>query len=193
MGRLILNATASAATESHKLIKHTHHYSNVSISESQRSRKDIWRCAFTKVYGASESYLVVEGSLSGIGMYNYPVIGQYVTIDHWGIGTSPAGSDQRGFGGIVHCGPDANNNNEQHLLLIQKVFKADDLSPDPHPNMEGTFPSSQLGAGSHSLDIGLAGNTNLKFGHQLCESSSSFTDQRRHQSGGYLSIMEFAY
>ena len=193
MGRLILNSTASAATESHKLIKHTHHYSNVSISESQRSRKDIWRCSFTKKYGADKSYIVVEGSLSGIGMYNYPVIGQYVTIDHWGIGTSPAGSDQRGFGGIVHCGPDANNNNEQHLLLIQKVFKADDLSPDPHPNMEGTFPSSQLGAGSHSLDIGLAGNQGLKFGHQLCESSSSFSDQRRHQSGGYLSIMEFAY
>ena len=192
MGRLILNAS-SASAASHTLIKHTHHYSNVSISESLRSRKDIWRCAFTKELGADKSYIVVEGSLSGIGMYNYPVIGQYVTIDHWGIGTSPSGSDQRGFGGIVHCGPDANNNNEQHLLLIQKVFKADDLSPDPHPNMEGTFPSSQLGAGSHSLDIGLAGNENLKFGHQLCESASSFTDGRRHQTGGYLSIMEFAY
>ncbi len=59
--------------------------------------------------------------------------------------------------------------------------------------MEGTFPSSQLGAGSHSLDIGLSGNQNLKFGHQLCESASSFSDGRRHQSGGYLSIMEFAY
>ena len=192
MGRLILNTTASIS-ESHKLIKHTHHYSNVSVTEQRRSRKDIWRCNFTKKYGASESYLVVEGSLSGIGMYNYPVIGQYVTIDHWGIGTSPGGSDQRGFGGIVHCGPDANNNNEQHLLLIQKVFKADDLSPDPHPNMEGTFPSSQLGAGNHSLDIGLAGNQGLKFGHQLCESASSFSDPRRQQSGGFLSIMEFAY
>lgn len=193
MGRLILNTGAGGISESHKLIKHTHHYSNVSISESQRSRKDIWRCAFTKVYDASTSYLVVEGSLSGIGYYNYPVIGQYVTIDHWGIGTSPGGSDQRGFGGIVHCGPDGNNNNEQHLLLIQKVFKADDLSPDPHPNMEGTFPSSQLGAGSHSLDIGLAAGENLKYSYQLCESASSFTDGRRHQSGGYLSIMEFAY
>ena len=192
MGRLILNA-GSALTESHKLVKHTHHYSNVTLSEQLRSRKDIWRCPFTKVYGADKSYLVVEGHLSGIGMYNYPVIGQYVTIDHWGIGTSPAGSDARGFGGIVHCGPDANSNNEQFLLLIQKVFKADDLSPDPHPNMQGTFPSSQLGAGSHSLDIGLAGNQTLKFGHQLCESASSFTDARRHQTGGYLSIMEFAY
>ena len=192
MGRLILNTTASI-NESHKLIKHTHHYSNVTVTEQQRSRKDIWRCNFTKKYGASESYLVVEGSLSGIGMFNYPVIGQYVTIDHWGIGTSPGGSDQRGFGGIVHCGPDANSNNEQHLLLIQKVFKADDLSPDPHPNMEGTFPSSQLGAGSHSLDIGLAASENLKFGYQLCESASSFSDGRRHQTGGYLSIMEFAY
>ena len=192
MGRLILNAD-TAVSSSHTLVKHTHHYSNVSVTESQRSRKDIWRCSFTKKYGADKSYIVVEGSLSGIGMYNYPVIGQYVTIDHWGIGTSPAGSDQRGFGGIVHCGPDANSNNEQHLLLIQKVFKADDLSPDPHPNMEGTFPSSQLGAGSHSLDIGLSGNTNMKFGYQLCESSGSFTDPRRHQSGGYLSIMEFAY
>ena len=192
MGRLILNTTASI-NESHKLIKHTHHYSNVTVTEQQRSRKDIWRCNFTKKYGASESYLVVEGSLSGIGMYNYPVIGQYVTIDHWGIGTSPGGSDQSGFGGIVHCGPDANSNNEQHLLLIQKVFKADDLSPDPHPNMEGTFPSSQLGAGSHSLDIGLAASENLKFGYQLCESASSFSDGRRHQTGGYLSIMEFAY
>ena len=192
MGRLLLNS-GSSLTESHKLIKHTHHYSNVTVTEQSRSRKDIWRCSFTKVYGASESYLVVEGSLSGIGMYNYPVIGQYVTIDHWGIGTSPGGSDIRGFGGIVHCGPDANSNNEQFLLLIQKVFKADDLSPDPHPNMEGTFPSSQLGAGSHSLDIGLAGSENLKYGHQLCESSGSFSDDRRHQSGGYLSIMEFAY
>ena len=192
MGRLILNA-GSAVSESHKLVKHTHHYSNVTLSESQRSRKDIWRCNFTKKYGADKSYIVVEGHLNGIGMFNYPVIGQYVTIDHWGIGTSPAGSDARGFGGIVHCGPDANNNNEQHLLLIQKVFKADDLSPDPHPNMQGTFPSSQLGAGSHSLDIGLAGNQTLKFGHQLCESASSFTDARRHQTGGYLSIMEFAY
>lgn len=192
MGRLILNAS-SESFASHTLVKHTHHYSNVSLTENQRSRKDIWRCPFTKIYGADKSYIVVEGSLSGIGMYNYPVIGQYVTIDHWGIGTSPATSDQRGFGGIVHCGPDANNNNEQHLLLIQKVFKADDLSPDPHPNMEGTFPSSQLGAGSHSLDIGLAGGENLKFSYQLCESSSSFTDNRRHQTGGYLSIMEFAY
>ena len=192
MGRLLLNAS-SAASASHTLVKHTHHYSNVSLTEQQLSRKDIWRCAFTKKYGADKSYIVVEGSLSGIGMYNYPVIGQYVTIDHWGIGTSPAGSDQRGFGGIVHCGPDANNNNEQHLLLIQKVFKADDLSPDPHPNMQGTFPSSQLGAGSHSLDIGLSGNTNMKFGHQICESASSFSDARRHQSGGFLSIMEFVY
>ena len=192
MGRLILNAP-SATSESHKLVKHTHHYSNVTVSESQRNRKDIWRCNFTKKYGADESYIVVEGHLSGIGMYNYPVIGQYVTIDHWGIGTSPAGSDARGFGGIVHCGPDANANNEQFLLLIQKVFKADDLSPDPHPNMEGTFPSSQLGAGSHSLDIGLSANTGCKFGHQLCESASSFTDARRHQTGGFLSIMEFVY
>ena len=192
MGRLILNDGSSAVSASHTLIKHTHHYSNVSLTETSLSRKDIWRCAFTKVYGADISYIVVEGSLSGIGMYNYPVIGQYVTIDHWGIGTSPAGSDARGFGGIVHCGPDANNNNEQFLLLIQKVFKADDLSPDPHPNMQGTFPSSQLGAGSHSLDIGLAGNTNMKYGHQICE-SSAFGDGRRHQSGGFLSIMEFVY
>lgn len=192
MGRLILNAS-STDSASHTLIKHTHHYSNVALTESLHSRKDVWRCSFTKKYGASESYIVVEGSLSGIGMYNYPVIGQYVTIDHWGVGTSPAGSDARGFGGIVHCGPDANANNEQHLFLIQKVFKADDLSPDPHPNMQGTFPSSQLGAGSHSIDIGLSGSENLKFGYQLCESASSFTDGRRHRTGGYLSIMEFAY
>tara|TARA_Y100000356_G_scaffold129509_1_gene130639 strand:- start:23 stop:601 length:579 start_codon:yes stop_codon:yes gene_type:complete len=192
MGRLILNA-ASAATESHKLVKHTHFVSNVTVTESQRNRKDIWRCSFTKKYGADKSYLVVEGHLNGTGMYNYPVIGQYVTIDHFGIGTSPAGSDARGFGGIVHCGPDANNSNEQFLLLIQKVFKADDLSPDPHPNMQGTFPSSQLGAGSHSLDIGLSANTGCKYGYQLCESAASFTDARRQQSGGFLSIMEFVY
>ena len=33
------------------------------------------------------------------------------------------------------------SNDEQVVLLIQKVFKADDLSPDPQPNMVGTFPN----------------------------------------------------
>ena len=41
MGRLLLNSGGSSLTESHKLIKHTHHYSNVSVTEQSRSRKDI--------------------------------------------------------------------------------------------------------------------------------------------------------
>lgn len=183
----------SEIAESHKLVRHTHHYNNTHLSEFTSNRHDIWRCSFTKELGASESYLVVEGHLNGIGWYNYPVIGHYVTLNHWGIGGDVSSSDQRAYGGFCVCGPDGNSNNEQLLLIIQKVFKADDLSPDPHPNMAGTYPSAQLGAGSHSLDVGVSANTVVKIAHQLCESSSSFTDARRHQSGGYLSIMEFAY
>lgn len=192
MGRIITGAS-SASNASHSLIKHTHHYSNNHVQESVRSRKDLWRCNFTKELGANDSYLVVEGSFSGIGWYNYPVIGHYLTIDHWGVGTTPGASDQRAYGGFCACGPAGNNNNEQCLILIRKTFKSDSLSPDPHPNMVGTFPASQLGAGSHSLDLGIAGNQNLKIAYQLCEGAGSFSDGRRHQTGAYLSIMEFAY
>ena len=54
------------------------------------------------------------------------------------------------------------SDDEQVVLLIQKVFKADDLSPDPQPNMVGTFPSSQLGAGSKSLDIGCSASSSVR-------------------------------
>jgi len=185
--------TQEIISSPHKLVRHTHFVANSALSLNTYNRSDYWRCTFTKELGATESYLVVEGHMSGIGWYNYPVIGHYITLDHWGIGGDAGSSDARAFGGFSACGPAGNSNNEQLVVPILKVFKADDLSPDPHPNMVGTFPSSQLGAGVRSLDIGCGASSAIKLCHQLLENASSFSDGRRHTTGAYLSIMEFAY
>jgi hypothetical protein len=190
MGRNI--AEAEAASASHQLVKHTHFYSNIYYNPTANSRYDIWRCSFTKQLSADKSYLVVEGHMNGTGFYNYPVIGQYLTIDHWGVGSNNATADLRAYGGVVCCGPDANSNQEQCVMVIRKIFKSDSLSPDPHPNIFGTFPASELGAGSHSMDLGFAAGSDIKICQNINEVSGNHGDGRRHQGGSYLSIMEFA-
>ena len=77
------------------------------------------------------------------------------------------------------------------MLLIQKTFKADDLSPDPHPNMAGTFPSSALGAGAHTLDLGCSANTSVRPMQHW--NIGGTQDNRQHQQGARLSIMEYRY
>ena len=181
---------ATSAGPSHQLVRHTHFYGNNYFNTSGASRYDWWRCSFTKELGANESYLVVRGSVYGTRMENYPNIGQYVTLDHWGVGTDVSGSDQRAFGGYNWMGTSASDD-EQVVLLIQKVFKADDLSPDPQPNMVGTFPSSQLGAGSHSLDLGCSANQTVK--PMKYWNINHNHDSRQHQQASTLSIMEYRY
>ena len=189
MGRNIAVAAASAGP-SHQLVRHTHFYGNTYFNTSGSNRYDWWRCTFTKELGASESYLIVRGSVYGTRMENYPNIGQYVTLDHWGVGSDVAGSAQRAFGGY-NWGGTSGSDDEQCLILIQKVFKADDLSPDPQPNMAGTFPKAQLGAGSRSLDIGCSASSSVRpMKYWLIGGSQ---DVRQHQQGAYLSIMEYRY
>lgn len=190
MGR-IAPEVASSGGASHQLVRHTHFMGNNYFNTSGASRYDWWRCSFTKELGADESYLVVKGSVMGTGMQNYPNIGQYCTLDHWGVGTGTGSpTDQRAFGGWYFCGP-GSSADEQVMLLIQKVFKADDLSPDPQSNMAGTFPSAQLGAGSKSLDLGCAANQSVRpFDHWNIGGSQ---DVRQHQQGAFLSIMEYRY
>ena len=191
MGR---NFTEVSGGTSHELVRHTHFQGNNYFNTSGSSRYDWWRCSFTKELGADESYLVVNGMVMGTQMENYPNIGQYCTLDHWGVGTSVSGSDQRAFGGWYHCGPPSSSD-EQVILLIQKTFKADDLSPDPQPNMVGTFPSSALGAGAHTLDLGCSANTSVRpMQHwNIGANNSSANDARQHQQGARLSIMEYRY
>ena len=64
-------------------------------------------------------------------------------------------------------------------------------SPDPQPNMVGTFPSSQLGAGSKSLDIGCSASSSVRPMKFWLIGGSQ--DNRQHQQGAYLSIMEYRY
>ena len=187
MGR---NFTEVSVGTSHELVRHTHFQGNNYFNTSGSSRYDWWRCSFTKELGADESYLIVNGMVMGTNMHNYPNIGQYCTLDHWGI----TSNDQRAFGGYYWCGP-SGSDDEQVMLIIQKVFKADDLSPDPHSNMVGTFPSSALGAGSHTLDLGIsASSTVYPFKHwNIGSNNSSANDARQHQQGARLSIMEYRY
>ena len=57
--------------------------------------------------------------------------------------------------------------------------------------MVGTFPSAQLGAGSKSLDLGCSANTSVRpFDHWNIGASQ---DDRQHQQGAFLSIMEYRY
>jgi len=190
MGRIAPEVASSGGT-SHQLVRHTHFMGNNYFNTSGSSRYDWWRCTFTKELGADKSYLVVKGSVMGTAMQNYPNIGQYCTIDHWGVGTGTGSpTDQRAFGGWYHCGPPSSAD-EQVMIIIQKVFKADDLSPDPQPNMAGTFPSSHLGAGSKSLDLGCSANTSVRpMDHWNIGGSQ---DNRQHQQGAFLSIMEYRY
>lgn len=189
MGRLV-SGVATSSGPSHELVRHTHFYGNNYFNTSGSSRFDWWRCTFTKELGASESYLVVQGIVMGTKMTNYPNIGQYCTLDHWGVGTDVSGSDQRAYGGYYFCGPETSDY-EGVMILIQKTFKADDLSPDPQPNMVGTFPSSQLGAGSHSLDLGCSANTTVR--PMRYWNINHNHDSRQHQQGATLSIMEYRY
>lgn len=190
MGRIV-SGVASSGEASHQLVRHTHFMGNNYFNTSGSSRYDWWRCSFTKELGADKSYLVVKGSVMGTAMQNYPNIGQYCTLDHWGVGTGTGSpTDQRAFGGWYYCGPPSSAD-EQVMIIIQKVFKADDLSPDPQPNMAGTFPSSGLAAGSKSLDLGCSANTSVRpMDHWNINSSQ---DNRQHQQGAFLSIMEYRY
>ena len=190
MGRIV-SGVASSGEASHQLVRHTHFMGNNYFNTSGSSRYDWWRCSFTKELGADKSYLVVKGSVMGTAMQNYPNIGQYCTLDHWGVGTGTGSpTDQRAFGGWYYCGPPSSAD-EQVMIIIQKVFKADDLSPDPQPNMAGTFPSSGLAAGSKSLDLGCSANTSVRpMDHWNIDSSQ---DNRQHQQGAFLSIMEYRY
>ena len=192
MGR---NITEAIAGTSHELVRHTHFQGNNYFNTSGSTRYDWWRCSFTKELGASESYLVVNGMVMGTNMHNYPNIGQYCTLDHWGVGSSSSDADQRAYGGYYFCGPPGSDD-EQVIIIIQKVFKADDLSPDPHPNMVGTFPSSALGAGSHTLDLGCGSSNSVRpmqhWNISWVTSNASY-DVRQHQQGARLSIMEYRY
>ena len=143
---------------SHQLVRHTHFYGNNYFNTSGGSDM-IGGDVLLQNWVLIQSYLVVRGSVYGTRMENYPNIGWYVTLDHWGVGAGDvSGSDQRAFGGYNWMGT-SGSDDEQVVLLIQKVFKADDLSPDPQPNMVGTFPKAQLGAGSRSLDIGCSASS----------------------------------
>ena len=60
--------------------------------------------------------------------------------------------------------------------------------------MAGTFPSSALGAGAHTLDLGCAANQTVRpMQHWNIGASGSGSDSRQHQQGARLSIMEYRY
>ena len=189
MGRIAPEVSAGGA--SHQLVRHTHFMGNNYFNTSGSSRYDWWRCTFTKQLSADDSYLIVKGSVMGTRLEDTANLGAYCTLDHWGVGTGTGSpTDQRAFGGWHHCGP-RDSDDEQVIILIQKVFKADDLSSDPQPNMAGTFPSAQLGAGSHSLDLGCSASSTVK--PMKYWNIGSGQDDRQHQQGAFLSIMEYRY
>lgn len=189
MGRTAPEVSAGGA--SHQLVRHTHFMGNNYFNTSGSTRYDWWRCTFTKELSADDSYLVIKGSVMGTRLENTGNVGAYCTLDHWGVGTGTGSpTDQRAFGGWHHLGP-RDSDDEQVVILIQKVFKADDLSPDPQSNMAGTFPSAQLGSGSHSLDLGCSASSTVK--PMKYWNIGGSQDNRQHQQGAFLSIMEYRY
>ena len=188
MGRDLFNVSVGSGKNA-VIDTRSYYASNYIANINSNNHMAYWSCPFTKQKGASESYIWVKGILCGEGQNNYPYIGMYCTIDDYGRNTN----DSEAFGGIHHCGPDGNNDREGCLFIIDKTFTCD-TGVAKNGDMDETFVASQLGAGSHTINLGHCTRDNANARPTVffnCDSSR----QERHQNtqSSFITIMELTY
>jgi len=188
MGRDLFNA-APASSKNAVVDTVSYYASNYIANISENNHMEYWECSFTKQKTADESYIWVRGILCGEGQNNYPYIGMYCTIDDYGRNTN----DSEAFGGINHCGPDGNSDREGCLILIDKTFTCTS-GVASNSNMVATFPASQLGAGSHTINLGHCTRDNANARPTVFfNPDSNRQDRHQNTTSSYITIMELTY
>lgn len=190
MGRGILNTVAGSAGK--ELLSHYNYYSGNHMSGNLNSQPnaEYWQLPFTKKKGQSESWIQVQGVLTGQGSDNYPWIGLYCCIDNHARGTNDDSTNNSASGGLMMCGPC--NSYENVIMTIDKNFVH---SSGSNSNLQTTQSTgTTLVAGNHNVCIGHSTRNGANTRWTYTQNPDSGKQNRNHNIGtSWLTIMEWAY
>lgn len=163
------------AIEQDKLINVTHFWNNSRAGISDAANGTLWTGSFTKLKGATESWILMDGMLPGTQNYS----------DQCGIWVGLDGYDSNDntprHHGICYAGVNEENGWARFILQVHRIIKNDDST-------------QELAAGSRTWTVGWSTNSGSSGDKPFRNiNPNSSDDGRNNQYGSYMSVWEYRY